>query len=31
MEKQLGDWKDKNDIIFISHGDCPEDGALCLT
>ena len=25
MEKQLGDWKDKNDIIFISHGDCPED------
>ena len=18
-------WKDKNDIIFISHGDCPED------
>ena len=25
MEKQLGDWKDKNDIIFISHGDCPEN------
>ena len=25
MEKQLSDWKDKNDIIFISHGDCPED------
>ena len=25
MKKQLGDWKDKNDIIFISHGDCPED------
>lgn len=25
MEKQLGDWKDKNDIIFISHGDCLED------
>ena len=25
MEKQLGDWKDKNDIIFISHGDCPDD------
>lgn len=25
MEKQLGNWKDKNDIIFISHGDCPED------
>lgn len=25
MEKQLDDWKDKNDIIFISHGDCPED------
>ena len=25
MEKQLGDWKDKNDIIFISHGDCEED------
>lgn len=25
MEKQVGNWKDKNDIIFISHGDCIED------
>ena len=25
MEEWLGDWKDKNDIIFISHGDCIED------
>ena len=25
MEERLGDWKDKNDIIFISHGDCIED------
>lgn len=25
MEERLGDWKDKNDIIFISHGDCIKD------
>ena len=25
MEKQIGGWRDKNDIIFISHGDCIED------
>ena len=25
MEKQVGSWKDKNDIVFISHGDCLED------
>lgn len=25
MEKQVGSWRDKNDIIFISHGDCEED------
>ena len=25
MEKQIGSYKDKNDIIFISHGDCEED------
>lgn len=25
MEQQVGSWKDKNDIIFISHGDCEED------
>lgn len=25
MEKQIGSWKDKNDIIFIGHGDCEED------
>ena len=29
MEKQLGDWKDKNDIIFISHGDCPRCTVCC--
>ena len=29
MEKQIGSWKDKNDVIFISHGDCLED-ALTL-
>ena len=25
MERQIGSWRDKNDIVFISHGDCPED------
>ena len=25
MEKQAGSWRDKNDIIFISHGDCEQD------
>ena len=25
MEKQVGSWRDKNDCIFISHGDCQED------
>lgn len=25
MEKQIGSWRDKNDIIFISHGDCEEE------
>lgn len=25
MEKQAGSWLDKNDIVFISHGDCEED------
>lgn len=25
MDKQLGSWRDKNDIVFISHGDCIED------
>lgn len=25
MEKQVGSWRDKNDIIFISHGDCEEE------
>lgn len=25
MEKQVGSWHDKNDVIFISHGDCMED------
>lgn len=25
MEQQIGSWKDKNDIVFISHGDCASD------
>ena len=25
MEKQIGSWRDKNDVVFISHGDCIED------
>lgn len=25
MEKKIGAYRDANDIIFISHGDCPED------
>lgn len=25
MEKQIGSWADKNEIVFISHGDCIED------
>lgn len=25
LEKQVGSWRDKNDIVFISHGDCEED------
>ncbi len=25
MEKQVGSWKDKNDMIFISHGDCEDE------
>lgn len=25
MERQIGSWRDKNDWIFISHGDCIED------
>lgn len=25
MEKQVVSWRDKNDCIFISHGDCAED------
>ena len=25
MEKQIGSWRDKNDIVFISHGDAQED------
>lgn len=29
MEEQIGSWRDKNDIVFISHGDCLED-ALSL-
>ena len=25
MEKQMGSFRDQNDIVFISHGDCIED------
>lgn len=25
MEERMGAWKDQNDILFISHGDCVED------
>lgn len=25
MEKQIGRWREENDVIFISHGDCFED------
>ena len=25
MEKQIGSWRNNNDVIFISHGDCEED------
>ena len=25
MKERIGDWKDKNTKIFISHGDCQED------
>lgn len=25
MEKRMGSWRDKNDIVMISHGDCLED------
>jgi DegV family protein with EDD domain len=25
MEKQMGSYRDQNDIVFISHGDCLED------
>ena len=30
MEKQIGAWRDKNDIVFISHGDSLEDAHLSL-
>lgn len=28
MEKHMGTWKDKNDIVFISHSDCEADAKL---
>lgn len=28
MEEKLGDFRDKNDVIFISHGDCLEDATM---
>ena len=29
MEKQIGSWRDKNPVVFISHGDCEEDAPVC--
>lgn len=31
MEQQIGHFKDENDIIFISHGDCLEDAQELAT
>ncbi|MBE5906804.1 MAG: DegV family protein [Lachnospiraceae bacterium] len=31
MEKQIGEYKDKNDIIFISHGDCEDEAKEVAT
>lgn len=28
MEQQIGSWRDKNDIVFISHGDCYDDAVF---
>ena len=28
MEEKIGDYRDRNDTIFISHGDCLEDALL---
>lgn len=28
MEERIGSFKDKNDIIFISHGDCEKDAQI---
>ena len=28
MEAQIGSWRDKNDIVFITHGDCLKDAEL---
>lgn len=28
MEEKLGSFRDKNDVIFISHGDCLEDATV---
>ena len=25
MEKQIGSYRNQNDIVFISHGDCEEE------
>lgn len=25
MDKQIGSWRNKNSVVFISHGDCEED------
>ncbi|MCI5585936.1 MAG: DegV family protein [Lachnospiraceae bacterium] len=31
MEEKMGSFREKNDIIFISHGDCPDDANLVKT
>lgn len=30
MEKQMGSWRDKNEIVFLSHGDCYEDAVYVM-
>lgn len=30
MEKQMGSWRDKNDTVFLSHGDCYEDAVYVM-
>lgn len=28
MDERIGSWKDKNQTIFISHGDCEKDARM---